>query len=234
MSPAPAIASSVGETGWLRHPARAQHIGFGSILGTDGKMLRSRAGASVKLVELLGEAVSRAGAVVAEKNPGLDETIRDEVAWAVGMGAVKYADVSTDRTKDYVFDLDRMLSFDGNTAPYLQYAHARVRSIFRRTGIDPPAAGESILVGEPAERALAIELLAFDPTVSEVAQTLDFHRLAGYLHELASRFTTFSEHCPVLRAEAPVREARLVLCDLTARTLKLGLSLLGISAPDRM
>lgn len=228
------VFQTAREAGWLKPPARAEHIGFGSILGTDGKMLRTRAGASVKLVDLLDEAVNRARAVVAEKNPNLDEATRDEVAWAVGIGAVKYADLSTDRTKDYVFDFDRMLSFDGNTAPYLQYAHARVRSIFRREGLAAPEPGETVLIAEPAERALAIELLAFDPIVHEVASTLDFHRLASHLHGLASAFTTFYEHCPVLRAEEPVRTSRLVLCDLTARTLKQGLSLLGITAPDRM
>lgn len=228
------VFQTAREAGWLKPPARAEHIGFGSILGTDGKMLRTRAGASVKLVELLDEAVSRARAVVAEKNPELDATTRDEVAGAVGIGAVKYADLSTDRTKDYVFDFDRMLSFDGNTAPYLQYAHARVRSIFRRHGVTAAATSDPVLIGEPAERALAIELLAFDPIVHEVASSLEFHRLAAHLFAVASAFTAFYEQCPVLRAPEPVRTSRLVLCDLTARTLKLGLNLLGITAPDRL
>ena len=228
------VFQSARDAGWLKPPARAEQIGFGSVLGADGKMLRTRAGASVKLVDLLDEAVSRARTVVAEKNPSLDDATRDAVARAVGIGAVKYADLSTDRTKDYVFDFDRMLSLDGNTAPYLQYAHARVRSIFRRSGAAAPQAGESVLIQEPAERMLAIELLAFDPVVHEVARTLDFHRLAAHLHGLASAFATFYEQCPVLRAEEPVRTSRLVLCDLTARTLRLGLSLLGITAPDRM
>ncbi len=222
------------EAGWLPAPARAEHIGFGSVLGSDGKMLRSRTGGSVKLIELLDEAVARAGAVVAEKNPELDEQTRREVAQAIGIGAVKYADLSIDRGKDYVFDYDRMLSFDGNTAPYLQYAHARIWSIFRKAGIAPPAAPDEVLVAEPAERALAIELLGFEPVLREVAESLEFHRLAHYLFGLASAFTSFYERCPVLKAEGAVRESRLVLSDVTRRTLALGLSLLGITAPDRM
>jgi len=227
------IFETAREAGWLVPPARAEHVGHGSILGGDGKILRTRAGASVKLIDLLDEAVARATAIVAEKNPALDEQAREHVAQAVGIGAVKYADLSTQRGKDYVFDYDRMLSFEGNTAPYLQYAHARICSIFRRSGLEPPDA-KHVIVAEPAERALAIELLAFAGVVTEVAGTLECHRLAQYLYGLASAFTDFYERCPVLRAEGEVRTSRLVLCDLTARTLKLGLGLLGIAAPDQM
>jgi len=227
------IFETAREAGWLVPPARAEHVGHGSILGGDGKILRTRAGASVKLIDLLDEAVARATAIVAEKNPALDEQAREHVAQAVGIGAVKYADLSTQRSKDYVFDYDRMLSFEGNTAPYLQYAHARICSIFRRSGLEPPDA-KHVIVAEPAERALAIELLAFAGVVTEVAGTLECHRLAQYLYGLASAFTDFYERCPVLRAEGEVRTSRLVLCDLTARTLKLGLGLLGIAAPDQM
>jgi arginyl-tRNA synthetase len=227
------IFETAREAGWLVPPARAEHVGHGSILGEDGKILRTRAGASVKLVDLLDEAIARATAIVAEKNPALDEQARARVAQAVGIGAVKYADLSTQRGKDYVFDYDRMLSFDGNTAPYLQYAHARICSIFRRSGLAPPDA-KHVIVAEPAERALAIELLAFAGLVAEVAGDLECHRLAQYLYGLASAFTDFYERCPVLRAEGEVRTSRLVLCDLTARTLKLGLGLLGIAAPDQM
>ena len=227
------IFETAREAGWLVPPARAEHVGHGSILGDDGKILRTRAGASVKLIDLLDEAIARATAIVAEKNPALDEQTRAHVAQAVGIGAVKYADLSTQRSKDYVFDYDRMLSFDGNTAPYLQYAHARICSIFRRSGLEPPDA-KHVIVAEPAERALAIELLAFAGVVSEVAGDLECHRLAQYLHGLASAFTDFYERCPVLRAEGEVRTSRLVLCDLTARTLELGLGLLGIAAPDQM
>ncbi|MGH3916741.1 MAG: arginine--tRNA ligase [Pseudonocardiaceae bacterium] len=223
------------DAGWLVPPVRAEHVGHGSILGADGKILRTRAGVSVKLVDLLDEAVARATAVIAEKNPDLDEQTRAAVAKAVGIGAVKYADLSTDRTKDYVFDYDRMLAFEGNTAPYLQYAHARIRSIFRRAGIEPPRDVDEVTVTEPAEHALAIELLAFGKVVDEVVASLEFHRLATYLYGLASAFTGFYERCPVLKADSEVlRTNRLVLCELTAQTLALGLDLLGITAPDRM
>ncbi len=227
------IFETAREAGWLVPPARAEHVGHGSILGDDGKILRTRAGSSVKLIDLLDEAIARATAIVAEKNPALDERAREHVAQAVGIGAVKYADLSTQRSKDYVFDYDRMLSFEGNTAPYLQYAHARICSIFRRSGLEPPDA-KHVIVAEPAERALAIELLAFAGVVTEIAGTLECHRLAHYLYGLASAFTDFYERCPVLRADREVRTSRLVLCDLTARTLKLGLGLLGIAAPDQM
>jgi arginyl-tRNA synthetase len=228
------VYEAAREAGWLSEPARAEHVAFGSVLGSDGKILRTRAGETVKLIELLDEAVARAATVVAEKNPSLTEGERDQVAQIVGIGAVKYADLSTDRRRDYVFDFDRMLSFDGNTAPYLQYAHARINSIFRRAGIDRPGATERVVVTEPAERALALELLGFAGVIDDVADTLEFHRLAGYLYGLATTFTTFYEQCPVLRADGDVRTSRLVLCDLTARTLAVGLGLLGIVAPDRM
>ncbi|MCX0244415.1 arginine--tRNA ligase [Streptomyces drozdowiczii] len=223
------------DAGWLVPPARAEHVGHGSICGEDGKMLRTRAGVSVKLVDLLEEAVVRASAVIAEKNPQLDEKTRADVARAVGIGAVKYADLSTDRLKDYVFDYDRMLSFEGNTAPYLQYARARICSIFRKAGVEQPLTGvDKLVITEPAERALALELLQFDSLISEVAETLEFHKLANYLYGLASTFTSFYEKCPVLRSEGDVKQSRLVLCDITARTLELGLGLLGIDTPDQM
>jgi arginyl-tRNA synthetase len=222
------------EAGWLTPPARAQHVGFGSVLGPDGKILRSRAGDTIKLAELVDEAVSRAAALVAEKNPELDEDTRTDVARMVGIGAIKYADLSNDRVKDYVFDWHRMLSFDGNTAPYLQYAHARIRSIFRRGEVAAPTGLAAVTVSESAERALAIELLAFEGVIAAVAESLEFHRLAVYLYGLATVFTAFYETCPVLRAEGDTRASRLALCDLTARVLARGLNLLGIAAPDRM
>jgi arginyl-tRNA synthetase len=222
------------EAGWLAPPARAEHIGFGSVLGADGRLLRSRAGDPIRLSDLLDEAVARAAAAVAEKNPSLDQETRLAVARAVGIGAVKYADLSTDRTKDYVFDYDRMLSFDGNTAPYLQYAHARICSIFRRAGIQPPRPAGGVVLAEPAERALAIDLLEFGGVLGDVATSLEPHRLTNYLYGLATGFTTFYERHPVLRAEGEVRTGRLVLCDVTARVLAVGLGLLGIATPDRM
>ncbi|MEV1286108.1 arginine--tRNA ligase [Micromonospora sp. NPDC049679] len=227
------VYQAAREAGWLRSPAVAQHVGFGSVLGPDGKMLRSRAGASLKLIQLLDEAVARAAELARKKNPGPDEAAIANVAQAVGIGAVKYADLSTDRVKDYVFDWDRMLALEGNTAPYLQYAHARIRSIFRRAGIAAPA-DATIAIAAPAEHALAIELLAFGAVISTVAETLEFHRLAGYLYTLATTFSTFYEQCPVLRADGPVRDSRLALCDLTARVLHQGLHLLGLTTPDRM
>jgi arginyl-tRNA synthetase len=186
------------------------------------------------LAELVDEAVSRAAALVAEKNPELDEDTRTDVARMVGIGAIKYADLSNDRVKDYVFDWHRMLSFDGNTAPYLQYAHARIRSIFRRGEVAAPTGLAAVTVSESAERALAIELLAFEGVIAAVAESLEFHRLAVYLYGLATVFTAFYETCPVLRAEGDTRASRLALCDLTARVLARGLNLLGIAAPDRM
>jgi arginyl-tRNA synthetase len=157
------------------------------------------------------------------------------VAQAVGIGAVKYADLSTDRTKDYTFDYDRMLAFDGNTAPYLQYAHTRVQSIFRRAEVEPEACTGPIVVVEPAERHLAVELLQLADVLTDVERSLEFHRLCTYLYGVATAFTAFYEHCPVLRAEDPaVRASRLALCNLTARTLALGLDLIGITLPERM
>jgi arginyl-tRNA synthetase len=204
------------------------------ILGDDNKPFKTRTGDNVKLIDLLDEAVQRAAAVVAEKNPELDAGTRAEVAEAIGIGAVKYADLSNDRVKDYVFEWDRMLAFDGNTAPYLQYAHARIRSIFRRAEEAGATAGP-IHIEQPAERALALQLLSFEEAVASAAEHLQPHRLATYLFELAQAFTDFYESCPVLRADTPEQRAsRLALAGLTARTLATGLGLLGIAAPDRM
>jgi arginyl-tRNA synthetase len=222
------------EAGWLGERTRAEHVAFGSVLGTDGKMLRTRAGAAIKLVELLDEAVDRAAAVVA-RSPQLEGAEAAEVAQAVGIGAVKYADLSTDRTKDYVFDFDRMLAFEGNTGPYLQYAHTRIESIFRKAGTTQDQWVGPIVVTEPAEHQLAIELLSLADVLADVERNLEFHRLCTYLYGVATAFTGFYEHCPVLKADDPaVRASRLALCHLTARTLELGLGVLGIRAPDRM
>ncbi|MGS2618416.1 arginine--tRNA ligase [Micromonospora sp. LZ34] len=220
------------QAGWLQPPARAEHVGFGSILGPDGRMLRSRSGDPVKLVALLDEAVARATELARRKNPELDDRAAAEVGRAVGIGAVKYADLSTDRNRDYVFDWNRMLSLDGNTAPYLQYAYARIRSIFRRAG--GGSTGTTVRLAEPIERALAIELTGFPAAVAAVQHDLEFHQLAGYLHRLATTFSGFYERCPVLRADPPLRDSRLVLCDLTARVLRQGLHLLGIRTPERL
>ncbi len=221
--------------GWLTPPTAAVHVAFGNVLGEDRKMFRSRSGASVKLVDLLAEAVDRAERAVTDKNPQLDAEERARVAEMVGIGAVKYADLSTDRVKDYVFDWDRMLSFDGNTAPYLQYAHARICSIFRRAGVDRAAVrGVEVLLDTPQERALALRLLAYPTAVEAALDTFSPHKLCTYVYDLATDFTGFYENCPVLAADEPVRSSRLALCDLTARTLAHGLGLLGIAAPERM
>ena len=211
------------------------HVAFGNVLGADRKMLRSRSGESVKLVDLLDEAVERAAAAVAEKNPSLSDDARAAVARAVGIGAVKYADLSTDRIRDYVFDWDRMLSFDGNTAPYLQYAHARICSIFRKAGVErSQVRGVQATLTDPHERALCIRLLGYDTAVWESLDRYSPHRLCTYLYELASDFTSFYEHCPVLKADDETRRSRLALCETTASILSHGLGLLGIDAPEQM
>jgi arginyl-tRNA synthetase len=224
--------------GWSRAREQTVHVSFGSMLGADRKMFKTRSGETVKLVDLLDEAVDRAAAAVAEKNPDLDIADRAAVAHSVGIGAVKYADLSTDRIRDYVFDWDRMLSFDGNTAPYLQYARVRCLSIFRRGEIDPEpylAGLVAVSPSEPSERALAMALLGFPAAIEATLDTWSPHKLCAYLFDLAGVYTTFFETCPVLRAEErEVRDSRLVLCGLTASVLGTGLGLLGIEAPDRM
>lgn len=198
--------------GWLPETVHAEHIGFGSILGADGRMLKTRAGDSIKLADLLDEAESRA------------------TAPEIAISAIKYADLSGDRRGDYVFDWDRMLAITGNTGPYLQMAYARVCSIFRRTTEGPGL----VAIGEPAERDLALALLGFEPAVRAAADLAEPHRLTGYLHGLAAAFSAFYERCPVLKAGDRVRASRLGLAALTARTLHTGMFLLGIEAPDRI
>jgi arginyl-tRNA synthetase len=221
--------------GWLAEPAEAVHVAFGSVLGSDRKMLKSRSGEPLKFIDLLDESLVRAEAAVAEKNPDLVVEDRLAIARQVGIGAVKYADLSTDRVRDYVFDWDRMLSFDGNTAPYLQYAHARICSIFRRAGVDRVSLrGVTPSVSEPQERTLALAVLGFDSAVADTLEKYSPHRLCTYLYELATAFTSFYEHCPVLKADEPTRTSRLVMCDVTARVMARGLDLLGIDAPEQM
>ena len=222
--------------GWLREPAEAVHVSFGSVLGSDRKMLKSRSGEPLKFIDLLNEAVSRADDAIAEKNPDLAADDRQRVARMVGIGAVKYSDLSTDRVRDYVFEWERMLSFDGNTAPYLQYAHARICSIFRRAGIDRSSiAATQLRLVETQERDLALRILGFDAAIIDTLERYSPHRLCTYLYELSTAFTAFYEHCPVLKADdESVRASRLALCDLTARVLHRGLDLLGIEAPEQM
>ncbi len=221
--------------GWLAPPTEAVHVGFGNVLGADRKMLRSRTGDSVKLVDLLDEAIERADDAIAEKNADLVGDERASAARMIGIGAVKYADLSTDRVKDYVFDLDRMVSFDGNTGPYLQYAHARICSIFRRADVDRASVrGLPIVLDTPQERALSLRLLAYPTAIDATLDTYSPHKLCTYVYELATDFTSFYEHCPVLKADEPLRSSRLALADLTARTLAHALGLLGIDAPEQM
>jgi arginyl-tRNA synthetase len=227
------VFQAAREAGWLSPPATATHVAHGQVLGTNGRKLATRAGEAVKLADLLDEAVSRAAAIVSVKNPGLDALSRDAVARAVGIGAVKYADLSSDRNRDYVFDWDRMLATNGDTAAYLQYTNARARSILAKAGIAPDPS-TAIALDHPCERTLAVELLAFPEVLDDVARTLLFHPLTRYLQRLAGAFTSFFERCPVLGAEPTVRASRLALCDLTARTITLGLDLLGIAAPSPM
>jgi arginyl-tRNA synthetase len=220
--------------GWLPDGVSAVHVAHGLVLGTDRKKLKSRSGEPIKLVDLLDEAIDRAEAAVAERNPDIDPSARREEAKAVGIGAVKYADLSTERTRDYVFDAQRMVAFEGDTGPYLQYAHARIRSIFRRGNVELPGTTLVPELRAPAERALALELLGFPDSVPATLEHFSPSSMCAYLFGLSSAFTTFYETCPVLNSEGDTRRSRLLLCDLTARVLELGLQLLGIEAPDQM
>jgi len=223
---------------WGYAEVKFEHPWFGSILGEDGKPFRTRAGGTVRLSELLDEAERRARAVVDEKNPDLDDAKKRDIARAVGIGALKYADLSQNRTSDYVFSWDKMLSLQGNTAPYMQYMYARVRSIFRRGGLDEGAlrkAHAAYRLDEPEELALAKGLLAFADTLETVADQLRPNFLSTYLYDLAGRFSAFYDSCPVLKApDDATRQSRLMLCDHTARVIRLGLNLLGIDVVEQM
>ena len=226
----------------MGYPVPLTHVPFGSILGEDRKIMRTRSGENVALRDLLDEAVERARAVVDEKNAerpqdGMTEDEKAEIARIIGLGAVKYAELSQHRLTDYIFSWSKMLSFQGNTAPYLQNAYVRIRSIFRRGGLDPEAAGRGVapVLTEPAELDLAKRLAQFAETVPAVLDDFRPNLLANYLYELAGAFHTFFEACPVLKAEEGTpRETRLALCRVTARTLRTGLGLLGIEVPERM
>ena len=230
------VAAVSRMAGWVPSTSELTHVAFGNVLGADRKILKSRSGEVVKLDALLTESVERAAIAVKEKNAELPAAQQAEVARQIGIGAVKYADLSTDRIKDYVFDWERMLSFEGNTSPYLQYAHARICSIFRRAGVDRASVrGITPTLGHSAERALALRLLQFDTAVWDTLEKYSPHRLCTYLYELASEFSAFYEHCPVLRAESEEQKmSRLALCDFTARVMERGLALLGIESPEQM
>ncbi|MFD8998257.1 arginine--tRNA ligase [Streptomyces abikoensis] len=220
--------------GWLNEDVHAVQLAFGTVLGKDGKPFKTREGETVRLVDLLDEAIDRAGAVVREKARDLTEEEIAERAAQVGIGAVKYADLSTSAARDYKFDLDQMVSLNGDTSVYLQYAFARIQSILRKAGEAGPVAHPELPLA-PAERALGLHLDQFAATVAEAAEEYAPHKLAGYLYQLASLYTTFYDQCPVLKAESPeLVENRLFLCDLTARTLHQGMALLGIRTPERL
>ncbi len=224
------VFDAAANAGWLERTT-VEHVPFGTMLGEDGRPFKTRTGGTVKLSDLLDEAVVRARAVVDAKNPELPGAERNEIAETVGVGALKYADLSSARQRDLHFSFDRMLALDGSTAPYLLFAHVRARSIVAKAG---EASQAVTTVTEPAERALVLKALEFPDAVAEVADRLEPHKLATYLYELAGAATTFYEACPVLKAESTLRTSRLALCELTARTLERGLALLGIAVPGKM
>lgn len=254
------VFETAREAGWLPDTVEATHVQIGNVLGEDGKILKSRSGTPVKLMALLDEAVDRARAVVDASRPDLPEDVRAVTARQVGIGAVKYADLSVGHDTEYVFDFDRMLALSGNTGPYVQYAAARIRSILRKAGeaesvaeaesageagspgeaaslgeaAGEPTAAASIAVVEPAERALALHLLEYGANLRRVGELLEPHRLCAYLFELAQLFTSFYDQCPVLKAEDSVRQSRLALCALVLHRLSEGLDLLGIETPENM
>ncbi|KQR73566.1 arginine--tRNA ligase [Arthrobacter sp. Leaf337] len=253
------VIETAREAGWLPDTVEATHVQIGNVLGEDGKILKSRSGTPVKLMALLDEAVDRARAVVDASRPDLSEDERAVTARQVGIGAVKYADLSVGHDTEYVFDFDRMLALSGNTGPYVQYAAARIRSILRKAEEAATAsafesggvadsgevadsgdvagestAGASIAVVEPAERALALHLLEYGATLRRVGELLEPHRLCAFLFELSQLFTSFYDQCPVLKADESVRQSRLALCALVLHRLSEGLDLLGIETPENM
>jgi len=215
------------------YTAELRHITFGSILGEDRKLMKTRSGENVPLRELLEEACKRARKIIEEKNPQLSDDEKSDIAQKIGIGAVKYADLSQYRMTDYVFSWDKMLSLQGNTAPYLQNAYVRIRSIFRKAGESAPRI-EELVLADSAEINLAKRLCQFAESVPQVLNDFRPNILANYLFEAANSFHTFYEACPVLKSEEPTRSSRLALCDLTARVLKHGLGLLGIQVPEKM
>ena len=231
------------QAGFMNENHQAIHVNFGSVLDTDGKVLKSREGEVIKLHDLLDEAIRRAENAINEKNPDLVGEERKKVARTVGIGAVKYADLSTERTKDYVFDWERMLSFEGNTAPYLQYAYARICSIFRKWGGDRESLREgfdTLLEDETRmltaeELSLSRRLVEFPSILDDTISTFNPHKLCKHLHSVASSFASFYENCSILKeGDQSLSSRRLALCDLTARELQLGLGILGIDVPQRM
>ncbi len=214
---------------------KLEHVPFGSILGEDNKPLKTRSGENVKLAELLAEAVERAYNVVNEKNPKLSEEHKKDVARMVGIGAIKYADLSQNRNNDYVFSFDRMLALNGNTAPYLQYAHARICSIFRKAGESIDTYSAKAIISTPEERDLMMKIMDLEQTVVAVANELRPHVLCNYLYELSVCFSSFYDKCSVMNCEDPaITASRLEICNMTRKTLAFGLDLLGIEVPREM
>jgi arginyl-tRNA synthetase len=227
------VFAAARQAGWLTDAASAEHAVIGLMTGPGGQRLQTRSGEQIKLTTLVEEAVERAEEVIKDRYD--DPEQRARIAEAVGIGALKYGDLSVARDSSYALDFDRLLALTGNTGPYLQYATARIRSIFHRAGLEPDQAAGPILVAEGAERALALQLLGFGGAVRGTAATAEPHKLAGFLFDTASAFTTFYEQCPVLQAPEPsIRQSRLALSALTLRVLVTGLGLLGIPVPDRM
>ena len=224
------------DAGFMDESIKAVHVTFGLVLRPDGKKLASREGKAITLKNLLDESVSRAKKLIQEKNPNMHESEIDEISSMIGIGAVKYADLSIDRNKNYIFDWDKMLSFDGNTAPYLQYAHARINSIFRKASISKENFDSiEISLINDHEESLSRAIIGFSESLDEAIGNYAPHRLAVYLHKLAQEFGSFYENCPVLLNDDELTmNRRLALCNLTARTLSTGLNLLGIDAPERM
>ncbi|EKY3230201.1 arginine--tRNA ligase [Cronobacter malonaticus] len=225
----------VRKAGYVPESVPLEHHMFGMMLGKDGKPFKTRAGGTIKLSELLDEALDRARRLVAEKNPDMPADELEKLANAVGIGAVKYADLSKSRTTDYIFDWDNMLAFEGNTAPYMQYAYTRVLSVFRKAGVSESELTAPVVIQDDREAQLAARLLQFEETLGVVARDGTPHVMCAYLYDLAGLFSGFYEHCPILTAETDaLRQSRLKLALLTAKTLKLGLDTLGIETVERM
>ena len=224
------------KAGYAPRSVSLEHHPFGTMMGNDGRPFKTRSGGTVKLADLLIEAVQRAEKLVRDKNDGLNETEIESISQKVGIGAIKYADLSITRTNDYIFNWDTMLSFEGNTAPYLQYAYTRIRSIFRKAGVNSSELTSHIKIIENQEKTLALKLLQFESVIDQVAADCYPHTLCSYLYELASAFMSFYENCPVLKhnVSAETQSSRLKLCELSAETLACGLDLLGIEVMDRM
>ncbi len=225
----------VRKAGYVPESVSLEHHAFGMMLGKDGKPFKTRAGGTIKLSDLLDEAVERATKLVAEKNPEMPADELKALANSVGIGAVKYADLSKSRTTDYIFDWDNMLAFEGNTAPYMQYAYTRVLSVFRKAGIDESGVTGKARIEDEREAALAVRLLQFEETITQVAREGTPHVMCAYLYDLAGLFSGFYEHCPILTAgDEATQQSRLKLALLTAKTLKQGLDTLGIDTVERM